>query len=530
MITLVMPTATQEYQATSASPTAAIATFQATTATTKIPASRHNKKTGQHKDGAELKAPRVGHKKSRKGCAQCKRRHVKCNEEAPCSNCNRHGVPCSLAGGPFVPREDSKKRQKDRTQSIASSSEATTAAPSLPSRSPLAAGSSLSLPIEHTFERSSISPFSPPHPHYSVGAQQLLAAGHDTFGRLTAHLPRSPGSTNWQLDLQLMHHYMSYTKGVLGEISDQAFIVHIWKNELPKIAFSHDHALNALLGLVALHKATVMLEQASSLRSCAIEHMDLAAMQLQRANEACTAEAASAHYVSRWLALLFGYAAATQSVGNASEPGAMLPPNALDGMADLMLLAGEVGSATHERWYLISQGPFAQIVTRGWQEAVATYPLLPEGLDLGLNHLDYMLGIEAMLPNERAACALAIDELRSLHQSLLPQSTSGCGVASLLCWPKQESATLSDMVRRRIPQALVIVSYHCVILNLLDGRWWARGWGERVLQDVLLNLNDGWKNWVQWPVQALMFRENVTTSAVVSSSPALDMGLGTMLL
>ncbi|CAK1363324.1 unnamed protein product [Cercospora beticola] len=86
MITLVMPTATQEYQATSASPTATIATFQATAATTKIPASRHNKKTGQLKDGAELKAPRVGHKKSRKGCAQCKRRHVKCNEEAPCSN------------------------------------------------------------------------------------------------------------------------------------------------------------------------------------------------------------------------------------------------------------------------------------------------------------------------------------------------------------------------------------------------------------------------------------------------------------
>lgn len=25
----------------------------------------------------EIRAPRVGHKKSRKGCAQCKRRHVK---------------------------------------------------------------------------------------------------------------------------------------------------------------------------------------------------------------------------------------------------------------------------------------------------------------------------------------------------------------------------------------------------------------------------------------------------------------------
>ncbi|KAM3420528.1 hypothetical protein BST61_g3793 [Cercospora zeina] len=523
-----MPTATQEYQATSSTPAAAIATFQAVTATAKIPAGQHNKRTGQQKTGAKLKAPRVGHKKSRKGCAQCKRRHVKCNEEAPCANCTRHGVPCSLAGGPFVPREDSRKKQKDRTQSIASSSEATPAATSLPSTSPLAAGSSLSLPVEHTFERTSLSPFSPPHPQYAVGGQHLLAPSHDAFGRLTAHIPRSPSSVQRHLDLQLMHHYMSYTKGVLGELSDQPFIVHVWKHELPKMAFTHEFVLNALLGLVALHKAAVMLEQASSPRSCAIEHMDLAALQLQRVNEACTVEAASANYVYRWLVLIFAYAA--QSAGNASCAGGLLPLNALDALADLMVLAGEVGSATHERWYLISQGAFAPIVTRGWQEAVATYPLLPQGLDLGLNHLEYMLGIEAMLPNERTACVLAIEELRSLHQSLQAQSSSACGIASLMCWPKQESAAFSDMVRRRIPQALVIVSYHCVMLNLLDGRWWAQGCAERILQDVLLNLNGGWKNWVQWPIQAVMFREAVTTNPVVSSSPAMEIGMGTMML
>lgn len=34
----------------------------------------------------ENRAPRVGHKKSRKGCAQCKRRHVKVR---PASHCVR---------------------------------------------------------------------------------------------------------------------------------------------------------------------------------------------------------------------------------------------------------------------------------------------------------------------------------------------------------------------------------------------------------------------------------------------------------
>ena len=104
----------------------------------------------------ESRAPRIGHKKSRQGCAQCKRRHVKvssvlssrllpscivttipcaygghrpslrannhaqCDEESPCSNCVRHGVACSLDGGPNVPREDAKPRRSSRASSSAS--------------------------------------------------------------------------------------------------------------------------------------------------------------------------------------------------------------------------------------------------------------------------------------------------------------------------------------------------------------------------------------------------------------------------
>ena len=71
----------------------------------------------------ESKAPRVGHKKSRNGCYQCKRRHVKCNEKAPCSNCVRHGVACSLAGGPQVERDDAKHRRPSATPSTASKSQ-----------------------------------------------------------------------------------------------------------------------------------------------------------------------------------------------------------------------------------------------------------------------------------------------------------------------------------------------------------------------------------------------------------------------
>ena len=38
----------------------------------------------------------LGQKKSRKGCIRCKQRRVKCDEDAPCSNCTRRNEECSL--------------------------------------------------------------------------------------------------------------------------------------------------------------------------------------------------------------------------------------------------------------------------------------------------------------------------------------------------------------------------------------------------------------------------------------------------
>lgn len=42
--------------------------------------------------------PRLAHKKSRRGCQQCKARRVKCDETHPaCTKCTKHGVPCEYS-------------------------------------------------------------------------------------------------------------------------------------------------------------------------------------------------------------------------------------------------------------------------------------------------------------------------------------------------------------------------------------------------------------------------------------------------
>ncbi|KAF2166834.1 hypothetical protein M409DRAFT_66395 [Zasmidium cellare ATCC 36951] len=435
----------------------------------------------------ESRAPRVGHKKSRKGCAQCKRRHVKCNEEAPCSNCVRHGVACSLAGGPYVPREDAKARRK----STASSDHTN------PSRT-----ASLEASVNNTGSTSAVESPSAPSP----------------FTVLTGLIDRpisGPGQEqNWQLDLQLMHHYMSNTKFILNETQDIDFILRIWQEELPKVAFTCDYVMHGLLGFSALHKAVLDPENAPMLQASAVDHLDKALVLYRRDSSIGTPESANAKFAFTWLVALFAYA---------------IPPSVppIDAMVELFLLVKGIDAILSETWYWVAQGPFAAILTRGFQEAITLSPdgssstyTIPDGMDFGLAHLDFMLGVDAMIPDDRRVCAVVLAELKQIYDSVL-RSDGSCSVASILCFPKQDPVPFAELIRRRVPQALIVLSYYCVLMDVLDNRWWINGWSSRVITDVMGSLDEPWKHWIEWPVESILYKQ-ATTAGPGTADMAID--------
>ena len=130
---------------------------------------------------------------------------------------------------------------------------------------------------------------------------------------------------------------------------------------------------------------------------------------------------------------------------------------------------------------------------------------LPDGMDFGLSHLDFMLGVDAMLPDDRRTCALILAELKAIYDNVLT-SQGTCSVASILCFPKQDSGNFAQLIKRRLPQALIILAYYCVLLDILDTRWWINGWSTRVLRDVLGSLDEQWRHWIEWPVQSVLIK------------------------
>jgi len=300
------------------------------------------------------------------------------------------------------------------------------------------------------------------------------------------------------LDLQLMHHYLLHTKYILTEHQDNADILQIWQEEVPEVAFTSDFTMHALLGFTALHKAHLEPLQARTLRTCAVDHLDKALVLYREHGQPTTAENANAKFIFTWLVALFSYAIPSS-----------VPP--IDAMVELFVLVKGIGTVLGETWFWISQGPFASILACGPDSSITMAPLghaLPEGLDFGLNHLDFMLSIDVMLPDDRRTCTLVLAELKQIYDNVLQQQ-GNCSVASILCFPRQDPAPFSQLIRRRVPQALVILAFYCVLLDVIDARWWIHGWAARVLRDVMGTLEEQWQSWIEWPVQSVLLKEQI---------------------
>lgn len=362
----------------------------------------------------------------------------------------------------------------------------------------------------------------------SVGASPVDSNEFNSIRVLTGSIDRNAALTNqaWMLDLELMHHFTAFSNDIMTEHFD--LIGSMWQHEMPRIAFRSQYVMHGLLGFSALHLASLQPERALLLRASATNHLDQALVLYRQDSGPATAENADARFSFSWLVALFAFA---------------IPPSVppIEAMVELFSLVRGIEVVLQETLLWIMQGPFAPILTRAFIEnkglsddgtalsmAFAFEPTighsgsgdcvasdtLPEGMEFGLNHLDFMIGMHSMVPEERRTCVLILAELKQLYSQVL-SSQGGCGMSMIMCFPKQDPTRFSLLLKRRHPQALVILAYHTVLLDMLDSRWWARGWGRRVLRDVVGSLGDEWKSWIEWPVQTVLMKQ-ASLSPVVS--------------
>ncbi|CRK19325.1 hypothetical protein BN1723_002538 [Verticillium longisporum] len=298
--------------------------------------------------------PRLGHKKSRGGCARCKRRRVKCDEKRPCTACVRHGTECSLVQGP-----PSAATSPDEQQHA-----------SPPGDMGLS-----------TVRSSSNGSFDRPVPGPSAMLRRdLSASGSQQTRPISSSTPLSTPDRDpyavvpigtWYTDLELMHHYSTSACLTLPRSAD---LQNVWQLEIPKIALTHVFLLHQVLAFSALHLATLRPERRAAYALTASQHQTDAVAGMRAALPRITAANCDPLFAASSLLLLSAYAMFPHQQ-QSSSPDQPLPSPTVDNILDVFLLIRGMSEILDASELLIRRGTLGHLFAQETAPPTST-PLL----------------------------------------------------------------------------------------------------------------------------------------------------------
>ncbi|KAK9322799.1 hypothetical protein V1517DRAFT_322143 [Lipomyces orientalis] len=228
--------------------------------------------------------PRKSHIKSRKGCSNCKRRRIKCDEEHPqCFNCLKHGVNCDYlvqprqAGQPpSADKSETNPIKKEFAPVDAISPSSSVSSPDIASSGlPLTPGAvpvSASTPTPSNITHGRSLPSSLPTPPLAVATPLPAAVARAPV------VPESEFATLHMAQLELLHHFLTVTSPTLSDVTDG----DLWLTQIPAMAFRHEFLMYAILTIAATHMR--FLQDRAKAAAAA------ASLQLDPAEQASTQE------------------------------------------------------------------------------------------------------------------------------------------------------------------------------------------------------------------------------------------------
>ncbi|KAI1121859.1 hypothetical protein F5Y10DRAFT_92070 [Nemania abortiva] len=426
-------------------------------------------------------------KKSRHGCKECKRRHVKCDETRPsCANCNVRHLQCSYLSSLPLPR-----------RSTSSSSSSNISSPN----SSVTSG--------------------PPQSDNTAHHQSLATRGsdHATFRPATALSQCGPtfainplfsiGQTFQLHHLELLHNFRT---GVLGDI------------------FLDTGAADGYMAMTVGEaiRAPYLMDQALAVSA--------ANFSIKRSHQRHFYQDEATHLQTRGLAL-FNAAQASEATDNALASfvfSTLLSQQVLfdafltrtdfstflDKLATSLHICGGVRTMTAKAW------PF--IRTQYQQQTGINLPgefMAGSGsetmLTTKLAHLETLLADASLSPSILNPCMEALGLLRDL--SYIPDRprdsafrTTRMLQTRVIQWAVQVPTEFVNLLEQRRPEALIITTYYALLIHDTRDFWLYGDAGAFIIRSITAFLGKYWAEWLAWPNEVV---ESVTYDDANTSFP-----------
>ncbi|KAJ6004207.1 hypothetical protein N7522_005852, partial [Penicillium canescens] len=442
------------------------------------------------------KSSRKTHKKSRLGCANCKRRKIKCDEVKPeCTHCVRHSITCDYT------MQDELLLQ---VQSDASSTD---------SQKEFQLQSRQSEPQNpYSFISSSATNFRPPKRRHEKAGQSKGAVNLNRAPPEPSYtpIPETPFQFSGA-DMELFHHYMIFTSMTLAEDEPGR---QLMQTTLPQLGFKFNYVLRLLLAFSAYHNAYLKRQQQrrevlpskasaeSTIMTQGDHHYTTAVREVSNSIPSLSETSCHAVYASAVFICFCSFA-------KGPSAGEFLVFNYDKGNAEWLSLLGGVRSIVEHSRDVLS----VDLISSHASNSSSTRPLFESFEDQNDIHTGWRSCYEHL---QTILClGISTDDFRYpiYHRALDGLAWSFDKVYSGTVTSKGENWALifrwlytlpeifaSDLQQRE-PLALLLFSPFVVLLKELEAYWFVRGWPEHIVSGVYQYLNVEQRASIRWQME-----------------------------
>ncbi|KAL2048797.1 hypothetical protein ABVK25_010922 [Lepraria finkii] len=386
-------------------------------------------------------APRLGHKKSRTGCQQCRARRIKCNEVHPiCGSCKRYQVPCIYDRRSPSKAAGSRQPDKTRDSSIRSS------------------------------------------PKYDIKAS-------------SATVRDFPESRERRLlELRLLHHYATRTS-MSFSASPEPAAKEIWSVVCPKVALKHDALLYSIYAISALHMTRTepfdpdIMDAHQKYFELGLQEHNRDIDNLSKDNADATCLTTNLIRVIAFAVLherpLYPYTPPTQWV------------QMTRGASDVHRAAWKwiEDDETSISVRLISRLP---ILTK--PETLYTESSRQDLLHL-LRRSQTDTKNEFWSSDIQETYASTISVIGSVLIAISAHESRADIFRRLILFPMLIPKPFIDLVMEDRPRALVILAHFFALLAKFNDMWWTGDTGEREIRGIRTVLSDEWLELMNWSLR-----------------------------
>ncbi|KAJ4989967.1 sterol uptake control protein 2 [Stagonosporopsis vannaccii] len=398
---------------------------------------------------------RRAHRKSRGGCTECKRRHIKCDEEKPsCLHCTRHNILCIYRHSARIIRDVSSGEDS--------------------------------------------SPQSDTSCHF---------LGHGDFAHVLPNDAKAPKNASDDFfdmrDMALLHHWITVAGHGILKTQD---IDHYWHSVIPSIGFKHRYVMHSILSLSALHMARANPSDRQGLLRIAAEHRSRALDEFTEDIHRAGPYNSSALFANATLTFFYAFVSFSDVF---HEDKTIIKARTAQILgAEWIPLARGTVAVLEPVYRYVRAGPlrsFLEVYNFDELDLTGDTHIGLYGKQLtkiqSLWATDDYGGIYDETLRILLKCSIWMKQFETMDNSVRTKWGYHRSFSGPFFWLFSAPEKYFNLQQQRQPPALVIFAYYGVLLHHLDDHWWAENCGRSIVSAVDMCLGPYWSSWLDWPKQ-----------------------------